>query len=795
MNMSTGKLFVTQILAFVTVLAGVQKSFSVEKFGKYEKAPVGAIVPKGHLAEFLRRQKDGLTGHREKLGYPFDGTLWSKAISNIHFTEGVYNGTDEEISDCGDWWNSGAWWPYEQSAYLLDGMARLSNLIAAPELADEVEKNVKAVIAGADAQGDLFKNLLPSDSQWPLAVFFRAADASAAKTGDRSVYAAFKRHYDAHKSDRLRWVGRDLVNLEGILKCYEVTGDAQLKADAVEMFGKNGPTGALGTPGRFFDHGVSFGEALKLPALMYLYTGDTNCLKTATAAMEKLFRENGQASGQISANEFLSGRDPRQGFETCIASDMLWSLGYFLQAGADERSAADHMERIAYNALPGAITKDFRRHQYLSAVNQVACTPFANNSHFNYAESAWRQYRPSHFPQCCTGNLNRAMPIFVEHMWMTDAKTGEPAAMLLGPSEYHGEKDGVKYTLVEDTDYPFEDTVRFSLSVRAAPSQPAPAFTLVFSVRGERHVLRAGETFVYDTKPQIRLRRDRNWCWIERGPLTFSYAVPNRADEDRPGDPFSPVSFTPAGDWNYAIEAEKLDVSQVGVVRAEDQRYPFEFPALKLRVPVRKIREWQVLDEERFTPDPPLFAHLADEKATIELVPYATTTTRITCFPDGVKRVKLPVVAAYTSGESYPFDPYRPLAAQTNAVETWSVRDFTGRYDIPQRTPEMWFDLMHRYPEGKKGGRLAYLLFRVWSDRDGAATFCLGAANAYQAWIGGEEVACEPGPVEGVMMAPQWFDHRVKKGYNYVLVKVGNMTWTGQFRSEWGAKLEVFRTE
>ena len=768
-------------------VVGVLSASAVEKFNRYEKVPVGAIVPKGHLAEFLRRQQDGLTGHREKLGYPFDDALWSKPISNIHFTEGVYNGAEEEVSGRGDWWNSGAWWPYEQSAYLLDGMARLSNLIEAPALADEVAANVKSVIAGATETGDLFKNLLPpSDSQWPLAVFFRAADAFAEKTGDKGVYTAFKRHFDAHKEDRLRWGGRDLVNLEGMLKCYEVTGDETLRDDAVRMFEAKGPTNALKTHRRYFDHGVSFCEALKLPVLMYLYTGDTNSLATAEAALEKVFRDNVQASGQISANEFLSGRDPRQGFETCIAADMLWTLGYFLQAGTD--GAAERMERIAYNALPGAMTKDFKRHQYLSAVNQVACTPFANNSHFNYAESAWRQYRPSHFPQCCTGNINRAMPIFVEYLWMTDAKTGEPIATLLGPSEYHGEKDGVKYTIIEDTDYPFEDTVRFTL----APQTPS-SFSIPITIRGERHMLRAGETFVYDTKPAIRLRRDRNWCWIERGPLTFSFSVPNVAKEDRPGDPFSPVSFTPAGDWNYAIEADAFDASKLKVERREST-YPFESPSLAIRVPVRKIREWQVLDQERFTPDPPLSAHLTDERAEIELVPYATTTTRITCFPDGVERVRLPVVAAYTSGESYPYDPYRPIEVQTNAVEGWSVRQFTGRYDVPQRTPEVWFDLMHRYPEGKKGGRMAYLLFRVWSDEDGEATFCLGAANAYQAWIDGEEVAREQGPVEGLMMAPQWFDHKVKKGYNYVLVKVGKGTWMGQFRSEWGAKLEVFRT-
>ena len=768
---------------------------SAEKFGAYEEYEPGAIRPKGHLEEFLKRQATGITGHREKLGYPFDGTMWSKAIDNIHFTEGVYNGADEEVSGRGDWWNSGAWWPYEQSAYQLDGMVRVANLVEAPALFAEVERNVKAVVAGASTNGDLFANLSLSPSQWPLAVFFRAADAYASRTGDKSVYEAFRRHYDCKKADRVKWGGRDMLNIEGMLRCAEVTGDGQLRADAITNYVSKKMEGGFLNDRRPFDHGVSHCETLKLPALVYIHTGDRKFLESGRAAVRKTFGYNEQASGQVSANEFLSGKDPRQGFETCIASDMMWSLGYYLQADGDT-FAADRMERIAYNALPGAVTKDFRRHQYLSAVNQVICSPFANNTHFNYAEAAWRQYRPSHFPQCCTGNASRAMPAFVQRMWMRDAKTGMPAAMLYGPSEITGEVGGEKFVITETTDYPFGDKVVFTLA-------GAKAVDLTYRVPGwldapdagsyRKVRLERGKPFELDLAAPLKLERDRNWCWFRRGPLTFSYAVPATAKEDRPGDPFSPVSFLPAGDWNYAVDADALDVAKLKLETTKSA-YPFEAPNMRLRIPVRRIKEWQVLDEQRFTPDPPLYTHLTGESAEIELVPYATTTARITCFPDTVRREQLPVVAAYTSGEWHKYNPYKSIALQTFDEEKWTPKDFTGRYKVPQRTPEIYFDLKAYFPcEKPYTPQLAYLLFRVWSDADGEATFCLGAANAYQVFMDGKEVLREEGPVEGVMMAPAWFDHPVKKGYNYVLVKVGCGSWMGQFRNEWGAKLEVFR--
>ena len=42
-------------------------------------------------------------------------------------------------------------------------------------------------------------------------------------------------------------------------------------------------------------------------------------------------------------------------------------------------------------------------------------------------------------------------------------------------------------------------------------------------------------------------------------------------------------------------------------------------------------------------------------------------------------------------------------------------------------------------------------------------------------------------------MAPSWIKHPVKKGYNYMLVKLAHPAYvTKQYPQFWGAKLEVF---
>ena len=770
----------------------------MDYFGQYREMAVGRVRPTGCLAAFLRRQADGITGHRKRLGYPFDGSLWEGPMEEIYFTEGVYEGSDQKKEGTKeDFWASGSWWPFEQSAYLLDGMVRVAALADAPALDADASRSIEWVLSHPAPDGDLFTPLSNSGTQWPLVVFFRAAWAWAeahGRTGE--VVDAFARHFAAHKADRASWDGRDMLSAEAMCKVASLTGDTALLSDAVAAYKGTRYHREFGVEPRIHEHGVSFCESLKIPALLYLYTGDRALLGEGVRAMDDAFAFNEQADGQISGNEYLSGRDPRQGHETCLATDMMWALGFYMMAEGNVR-AADRMERIAFNALPGSVTKDFRRHQYLSAVNQVFCTPFSQSAHFNYSEATWRQYRASHFPQCCTGNVNRAMPAYVARAWLADAATGAPAKMLYGPSRIEGEYGGLRYSMEElDGGYPFGDSARIRY---AGPELEMPLRYRVPSwcdrpdagtVVEERRLWRDGDIFEIALPCRVELKGDRNWHWFERGPITFAYAVPSTVEEERPGDPFTPLRITPSGPWNYALDLDEIAAADL---KAEFRpgADPFVAPAATLRVPVREIEEWRVPDCNRFMPDPPLFAHPTGRRAEIELVPYAATLARVTCFPDTVQRVELPVVAAYAAPEAYPYDETRPIEEQVFEPEGWDDLKFRSLYKIPQRTPDLFYDLRDRFGDGR--GRLAYLLFRFWSDADGKATCALGGASRLQAFFGGREVYHGAPWTEGELMAPFWFDIAARKGYNYLLVKCAlPARQPGQFRREWGAKLTVF---
>ena len=137
--------------------------------------------------------------------------------------------------------------------------------------------------------------------------------------------------------------------------------------------------------------------------------------------------------------------------------------------------------------------------------------------------------------------------------------------------------------------------------------------------------------------------------YFQRGPLLFSYAIPQQMTEDteeypnmhgkKPENPyFKCWNITPTGAFNYAyasdgkaIEVFYPTVEEVGGTIPFDLNYA----NVKLRIPVKQIA-WDLVDG-RYTPAMPEQGHLellSNETQYIELVPYGCTELRLTVFHD-----------------------------------------------------------------------------------------------------------------------------------------------------------------
>ncbi len=786
-------------------------------FGKFREARPSAVKPAGFIREFLLRQQSGLSSHYDRQGFPFNTPMWEGGVGTLlirdclaHDAETVMTPHQESFA---------AWTPYEQTAYLLDGLVRLGILLDDKEMVEKFRRNLEFVLAHPQENGRLGHFATDGNTEWPFAVFFRAIAAYYETTGDKNIPGALKKHFDSQSAASLGENFRHIANIEGLLKLYEWSGDEELISKACaayEAFNEYSrihyekldelPLAKLASMHNFVMHGVSFAEESKLPVLLYLYTGDRKMLELAEEGLRDVLERHEQICGIVSSNEFLSGRDPLQGYETCVITDFTWTLGYYLQATGDA-SYADRIEKIIYNALPGAITKDFHQLQYLSVPNQVIATESSTHSQMFRGFSPMQQYRPDHFPQCCPGNVHRAMPNFALRLWMLDAGNA-PVAALYGASEFSGEYSGKKYSFTEETEYPFDETLRFIFHTGEkdginmpftfrVPGWCAGAVLRLNSrstgldlTPGQYHTLERtwqnGDTLELVLPMQPIQKLDRYWSYFECGPLVYSYAIPAQITPD--GDEFSPLAIEPAGEWNYSVKPG----SAVELCRRKSSGYPLEEPPVSLKIKARRITGFDALDEGRYTPEIPLFGRTYGEETELELHPYGSTLLRLTAFPDGVKRKVVPVYQALSMGP-YPYDFRKDLSEQSFLPEMIGEEEFRRSAAKMQAGINGFFDLQNQY--GKGDGKLAYIMFYIWADKDCQATLAIGASDGAQCFMNGRMFYEIEHADAAQLHAPYLVEHELKAGWNHLLLKVVEDPALYQYRRAWGAKVEAFITQ
>lgn len=617
---------------------------SVPYHGAFTEASPASIQPQGWVKEILHRQAIGLAAHHQVSGYPFDTCLWAGKIPP---------NPNPNVKA-----NPKAWWPYEQAGYLVDGLTRLGIITGENAILDEANANVQYILSNPQPDGSLGPSHI-GGTNWPHAVVFRALMASYAASPNPAIPEALQKHYLSRADDY--GAGRDSANIEIILWTYAHTGDSRLLEIArrtYDNFNRNKPkTGleALQSDAKIVEHGVTFNETAKLPAILYLYTGDKALLDASVNAYRKLDRDHMLASGMHSAQEYLAGKDPWTLIETCDISDYTWSLGYMLMATGDA-SFADHIEKAIFNAGMGAIGKDFKSHQYFSATNQVIATHGICKAHHPDRQA----YRPGHDVECCTGNVHRMLPNYALRQWMRTPEGGIVAA-LYGPSRFVGEVNAVQVTIDQQTGYPFSDQIDLVIH---APS--AVEFPLALRIPGWTSQAKLeinGQTLDQRCPPGefVTLKRkfadndritlhlpasvravewEKQTLSIERGPLVFALKIEESAEPKfgvKTSEEFPAWDKRPASPWAFAIAPSAA--SEIKVNLKSTDAFPWETASvpIELQLPARAVTNWK-LPESGGNPGFPESLSLADAPETVRLIPFGATSLRLTVFPEDSSR-------------------------------------------------------------------------------------------------------------------------------------------------------------
>lgn len=606
--------------------------------------PLNAVKPLGWLKRQLEIQADGLTGHIDE--------FWEDLGPN-----NMWLGGDKE--------------GWERGPYYVDGLLPLAYLLDDSTLKAKAQKWVNAFLEFQDEDGwigpihpDPGKRYDP----WPVFVVFKVLMQYYGATSDHRVIQTMRRFCQYLQNNlntrplrswaMYRW--GDLML--GIHWLFEKTGEKWL-LDLGELIHEQGYDWQnhfrdfIFTEKQPIDHitmethVVNNAMGIKTPGVWFRQSHSEADRQAVYQALHNLDKYHGQVTGVFSGDEHFAGKNPSQGTELCAVVEYMYSLEELISILGDP-IFADRLEKIAFNALPAAFKPDMWAHQYDQQVNQVIC---------NVAKRDWSNGDDANIfglePNfgCCTANMHQGWPKFATSLWMA-TPDGGLAAAAYAPCRVSTTVTGKQtVTIVEETDYPFSETIRFTVESDHPVEFPLYLRVPEWAERGYltwpdgrgqelkpgvfhavRHNWRSGDIVQLTLPMELRLeRRYHDSIAVKRGPLVFSLKIGEEWRLIGGTPPHGDWEVYPTTPWNYGLDLDldNPDNSiQMHTKAVGDMPFSPEGAPIELKARGRRIPEWQI-EGNSAGPVPKSPAESTEDLERLTLIPYGCTNLRITEFP------------------------------------------------------------------------------------------------------------------------------------------------------------------
>ena len=620
---------------------------------QFIKLPAGSIQPGGWLKKQLELQKNGLNGNLDEI------SAWLQKENNA-------------------WLTNGGEWGWEEVPYWLRGYGNLAYISGDQVMLDKTFFWIRNILASQREDGNfgpVYTNRGKQDF-WPNMIVLWIMQSYYEYTNDQQAIDFISKYCDflltVPDEDFLSsyWENsRGGDNLWSVAWLYNRTHDEKL-LELAEKIHRNTANWTKSTQLPNW-HTVNIAQCFREPATYYMFSKDSAMLAASYNVQSLIRRAFGQVPGGMfgaDENARIGFFDPRQGTETCAFAEQMTSNEIMLLITGDPYWA-ENCEDIAFNSFPAAFMPDYKSLRYITSPNHVISD--SKNHHPGIDNRGPFLAMNPFSSRCCQHNHGLGWPYYTEHLILATPDNGAAAVLYNSCKAKIKVADGTEITISEETKYPFEETIRFTIETPISVTFPfylrIPSWckNTSISVNGKKinqklvsgeyaqinREWKSGDVVELNVPMDYSYRTwqvNKNSVSVDYGPLTLSLKIKEdyiKTDsrETAIGDSkwqkgadasaWPSYEIHPGSPWNYALAVNSAISIERKQWPEDDNPFTIENVPFKFKAKGRLVPEWKIDEYGLCGVLPYENAKKSEQLDDIELVPMGAARLRITAFP------------------------------------------------------------------------------------------------------------------------------------------------------------------